>query len=185
MPTLRLRVQFPSSTRHNLCNMPSSMVRGVVPASMLTRYTCPRSSMVEQWTSKIRYTKYMYSNEQMNSYMKNRYKQRRKLAIETLGGECANCGSRNDLDFHHIDPQTKEFTIARGSSFSDERFWEEVHKCELLCNTCHVAHHQGEHPHGDVKRYWRGCRCQLCKSANTEHNRAYKLRRKEHLDSDV
>lgn len=121
----------------------------------------------------------------MNTYMKQRYAKRRQLAIDHLGGQCVKCGSTDELHFHHVDPSTKMTSIAKASSFSEDRFWTEVNKCELLCNTCHIAHHKVEHPHGDVKRYWRGCRCDLCFAAMAKYNHEYNLRRKEHLDSDI
>lgn len=125
-------------------------------------------------------------NVYMNNYMKTRYSTRRQKAIDYLGGCCSSCGSISDLEFHHADPLEKVFTIARGSSFSEERFWTEVNKCILLCDVCHKSRHAANrHPHGDVCRYWAGCRCVECKRANREHGHNYKLRRKEHLDSDV
>jgi hypothetical protein len=37
---------------------------------------------------------------------------RRKRLIEMLGGKCARCGSAESLEFDHIDPSTKKFTIS-------------------------------------------------------------------------
>lgn len=75
----------------------------------------------------------------MNDYMKSRYLKRRLNAIEKLGGCCKICGEDDYtlLEFDHIDPKTKEFTIAKASSFSEERFNKELDKCQLLCKTCH------------------------------------------------
>lgn len=115
-----------------------------------------------------------YDNGKMNDYMKQRYNKRRQLAIEHLGGKCICCGSDEDLDFHHKDPSTKLFTIAKASSFGEERFWKEVAKCELLCRDCHTAHHKVEYPCGVVQSYWHGCRCDLCRAANAKHGREYK-----------
>jgi|ERR1700676_5646895 hypothetical protein len=79
----------------------------------------------------------MTKNEYMNEYMKRRWQQRRIRAIMFLGCKCETCGSQEDLQFHHRDPETKCFTLADGSSFSDQKFWNEVLKCELLCRKCH------------------------------------------------
>ncbi len=73
----------------------------------------------------------------MNEYMKERYRKRRNEAIERLGGCCVNCGSDKDLEFDHKDPETKSFTIAHASSFSEKRWNEELVKCQLLCKDCH------------------------------------------------
>lgn len=121
----------------------------------------------------------------MNSYMKKRYIKRRELAISYLGSVCINCQSSQDLQFHHIDPNTKLYTIAKASSFSETRFWSEVEKCELLCSDCHATHHQIIHPCGTVHRYWQGCRCRDCLDARNKYNNNYRSQRKEHLNSDI
>jgi hypothetical protein len=121
----------------------------------------------------------------MNTYMKKRYHARRKLALDHLGNKCVECESTMELHFHHVDPSTKLYTIAKASSFSEERFWTEVNKCELLCNDCHVAHHASQYQCGTPQKYWRECNCAKRTTANTEYNRDYKRRRKEHLDSNI
>ena len=80
----------------------------------------------------------MNSNKYMNVYMKRRWEKRRKAAIRYLGGGCAKCGLRRGLEFDHINPATKKFTIAKGSSYSEVRFWNEVDKCQLLCKYHHT-----------------------------------------------
>ncbi len=76
-------------------------------------------------------------NSYMNEYMKERWNRRRSKSIALLGGQCVRCGSRDDLEFDHVDPSTKEFTIAKASSFSESRFQAEISKCQLLCSDCH------------------------------------------------
>ena len=117
------------------------------------------------------------SNEYMNKYMIERYKKRRSEAIITLGSVCMRCSSLEDLHIHHKDPSQKSFTLAKGSSYSKDRWDKEVEKCILLCSSCHTAEHQSKVPCGTPQRYWRGCRCSSCKKANTDHNREYKRSR--------
>lgn len=58
---------------------------------------------------------------------------------------CISCGESDPvcLDFHHIDPKTKEYTIAtagvKGLSF--EKVLLEIKKCEVLCANCHRKRH--------------------------------------------
>jgi 5-methylcytosine-specific restriction endonuclease McrA len=73
--------------------------------------------------------------------MKKRWEKRRRLAINYLGGECVVCGTDLNLEFDHINPETKICSIARASSFSEERFWNEVDKCQLLCHEHHIKKH--------------------------------------------
>lgn len=53
---------------------------------------------------------------------------------------CKNCGERNPvvLDFDHINPDEKEFTIsAVVGNVSKESLWAEIEKCDVLCANCH------------------------------------------------
>ena len=77
-------------------------------------------------------------NKQMNAYMKSRWESRRQAAVDLLGAQCARCESTIDLEFDHIDPKTKTMSIARASSRSEDFFWNEVAKCQLLCKPCHL-----------------------------------------------
>lgn len=59
--------------------------------------------------------------------------------IEYAGGKCMVCGYNKcirALEFHHIDPLQKEFTISRVSN-SFERMKAEVDKCILVCSNHH------------------------------------------------
>jgi hypothetical protein len=116
------------------------------------------------------------SNEYMNRYMKERWERRRQEAISYLGGECSQCGNNRDLEFDHIDQTNKLFTIATGSSYSNERFWNEVDKCQLLCDECHTKKHAtAKESHGTLSSY-RYCRCVLCKKAHSDYCKLYNKR---------
>lgn len=72
-----------------------------------------------------------------------RYKRKTYLA-NLIGGKCAKCGLDEIicLDFHHLDPKEKEFTI--GSQPEGKLLEEieiEVKKCILLCSHCHRKEH--------------------------------------------
>lgn len=71
-------------------------------------------------------------------------KRRRELkrrSIEYKGGECICCGYDEHpgvLDFHHVDPNTKEFGISgKGMTRSWEKIKAELDKCVLVCANCH------------------------------------------------
>lgn len=64
---------------------------------------------------------------------------RRKKAIELLGGQCFECCNTNrKLEFHHRDPEVKVDRVQW--SWSWKRILEEVAKCDLLCRKCHAKH---------------------------------------------
>lgn len=76
-------------------------------------------------------------NTYLNEYMKNRWRLRRATAISSLGGCCVVCGTTESLEFDHVDPETKIMSIGKASSRSEEFFWAEVNKCQLLCTEHH------------------------------------------------
>lgn len=62
--------------------------------------------------------------------------------------DCAVCGynrCKAAIDFHHLDPQEKDFVLsdARGSNFSREKLIAELEKCVPLCCRCHREFHAG------------------------------------------
>ena len=75
-------------------------------------------------------------------------KRRRKLKEELVaykGGKCERCGYDEciaALEFHHINPEEKEFGIgAAGITRSLESIKKEADKCVLLCCNCHRELH--------------------------------------------
>jgi len=62
--------------------------------------------------------------------------------VQEAGGCCALCGYDRSvvaLEFHHIDPRSKEFGVAEGGmGRSIARLRAEVRKCVLLCSNCHA-----------------------------------------------
>jgi 5-methylcytosine-specific restriction endonuclease McrA len=71
------------------------------------------------------------------------WRRRAKLRlIAEAGGCCQICGYdrySGALHFHHRDPSSKEFGIARkGVTRSIEKIRAEVAKCVLLCSNCHA-----------------------------------------------
>lgn len=77
-----------------------------------------------------------------------RRKKVKRMLVEEFGGACSRCGYNKcieALQFHHIDPNTKEFGVsAQGNTRSYERLLEEAKKCVLLCANCHAEIHADE-----------------------------------------
>ena len=73
------------------------------------------------------------------------WRKRKKIElIEYKGGKCGICGydkSISVLQFHHTNPNMKDFTVSR-KSYSIERLKREVDKCILLCANCHIELHE-------------------------------------------
>ncbi len=59
--------------------------------------------------------------------------------------ECARCGENHPatLQFHHRDPQKKDFNLSEAvnDGYSIEKIKREVAKCTVLCANCHAKEH--------------------------------------------
>lgn len=60
-------------------------------------------------------------------------------------GGCIICGEKDVevLEFHHVDPELKDFTISANRYTSLDRLIEELRKCVLLCANDHKRVHAG------------------------------------------
>ena len=56
--------------------------------------------------------------------------------------KCARCGENHPatLQFHHCDPQKKDFNLSEAvrEGYSIKRIKKEVAKCTVLCANCHA-----------------------------------------------
>jgi hypothetical protein len=59
--------------------------------------------------------------------------------------ECTQCGESHPatLQFHHLDPQKKDFNLSESirQGYSAERIKREIAKCTVLCANCHAKLH--------------------------------------------
>ena len=114
---------------------------------------------------------------------------RNVVALDILGGKCAECGSEESLEFDHI-ADDRDSTKRRAiSNMLREAKWHdiltELEKCQLLCKKCHITKTVrtfktqknwsfGHIEHGKYHSYRKhGCRCNLCVSAYRTHHREY------------
>lgn len=84
--------------------------------------------------------------EKSKNKIKSVIEWRKKVKVNLVnykGGKCEKCGYDKcirSLEFHHLDPNEKDFTIS-GKSWSFERLKKEVDKCILVCSNCHNEIH--------------------------------------------
>ena len=75
------------------------------------------------------------------------YRQRLKdRLVYIMGDKCCICGynkTNNALEFHHVDPSEKDFSLCQKSNISFSKAKEEVKKCILVCANCHREIHAG------------------------------------------
>jgi hypothetical protein len=85
------------------------------------------------------------------SNYKRLYDSRKRLKlklIEYKGGKCEICGYDKciiALEFHHLDPNKKDFNIGGSCAMSFEKCKKEVDKCILVCSNCHREIHYEEY----------------------------------------
>ena len=69
------------------------------------------------------------------------------LSVAYKGGKCQVCGYDKyvgALEFHHINPEEKDFGIAsKGYTYSWDKVKKEIDKCVLICANCHREIHAG------------------------------------------
>ena len=90
----------------------------------------------------------MEKSTNANNYEQQKLRgiQRKVDAINQKGGKCEYCGYNKNiaaLDFHHINPEEKDFSIShKGHTKSWESVKKELDKCILLCANCHREIHE-------------------------------------------
>jgi len=85
-----------------------------------------------------------YSNLTNYQKVKRRRKKIKILGVIYKGRKCQNCGYNKyfeNLEFHHVDPSKKEFTIAQKCNHKWTTIKKELDKCICLCSTCHRELH--------------------------------------------
>ena len=90
-----------------------------------------------KWQSKCR--------KCFNLYCSKRWKKRKLEAIEYKGGQCEICGYNkcaNALEFHHLDPNTKDAEWTKIRLWSWGKIKKELDKCMCLCSNCHREIHE-------------------------------------------
>lgn len=106
--------------------------------SRLARFECQRHGMTEFVLEGRGY--YRCKRCRAVAVAKRRRTVKRQL-VEEAGGACVLCGYARwpgALQFHHVEPDSKKFHLARGGysrSLACSR--AEMRKCVLLCANCH------------------------------------------------
>ena len=83
----------------------------------------------------------------MSSQATSDFRRNRKLnLIKVCGNQCNICGYNkaiSALEFHHINPEEKNYSLASmGTCHQLEKDLEEVKKCILVCSNCHREIHE-------------------------------------------
>ena len=79
-----------------------------------------------------------------NKYCTARWVERKKKAVDYLGGKCEHCGFDSHysaLHFHHKNPEEKVAVWSKMRLWSWDKTKAELDKCQLLCANCHAITH--------------------------------------------
>lgn len=111
-------------------------------------------------------------------YQRDWINARKKSFLKRMG-PCVFCGTSENIEIHHIDPERKG--SHRIWSWSRDRILEELKSCVPLCRNCHVKFHalQKRKPlvHGTVHAYDQyACRCDECKSAKAAYRKMHEFK---------
>ena len=121
--------------------------------------------------------------DSINACLRRIYHERREAALWLLGGCCTYCGVVKNLQFDHIDPAYKKFSITRYIRWKQwDDIMAELSKCQLLCRKCHknktkkIDGIEAKHGTGGMYRHHK-CRCAACREVNNFYAREHKARR--------
>lgn len=100
--------------------------------------TCKPCSMlrVAQW--------YKDNRDRRQSITNTRNRDRKKAAVEHFGSKCHDCQRvfpQCVYEFHHLDPKGKDMNPSAALNMSEERMWNELKKCIMVCSNCHKMRH--------------------------------------------
>lgn len=133
------------------------------------------------------------------------YRYRKAMAVHEylLSHPCVDCGEADPvvLEFDHV-RGVKKATVSSmiGGTYSTERLFEEIAKCDVRCANCHrrVTAARGGHRAylitpverpakalrgkdvdrcGTISGYRRGCRCEDCRRAHRVQTAEYRQRK--------
>ena len=79
-------------------------------------------------------------------YVKNSRHNLKRRLLYVMGDKCCICGYNNcssALEFHHIDPTQKDFSISSNANIAFESAILEIKKTILVCANCHREIHEG------------------------------------------
>jgi hypothetical protein len=116
---------------------------------MKTCVTCNTEKPIESFYNRSGRKNKTHSMCKMcfNSYCTDRWIKKKIDAIVYKGSKCIDCNLQypNEpyviFDFHHLDPQQKDFDWSKLRLMSNQKIIIELDKCDLLCSNCHRKRH--------------------------------------------
>lgn len=89
---------------------------------------------------------------------------------------CARCSSVNKLELDHIEPELK--VSHRVWTWTKVKRLEELNKCQILCESCHMdktLEQRAKTDHGRAQMYQaHKCRCDECRAWKRDSDKKYR-----------
>lgn len=112
-----------------------------------------------------------YKIEKKREYQRE-WKNKRAAKFKKTLGPCVFCGSLDNIEIHHIDPEKKE--SHKIWSWAEDRILAELKQCIPMCHDCHTTFHsllkRKPLKHGTLHGYQTyRCRCDDCRKARSDY----------------
>jgi transposase-like protein len=135
--TVRYWLRFHGLSTTRAARLRAGGVQGAARARTEMR-SCARHGRTEYVLRGAGYRCRRCASEAVTAYRRS---VKRRL-VEEAGGACRLCGYDRciaALEFHHVDPATKRFSLSlKGVARAFATVREEAAKCVLLCSNCHA-----------------------------------------------
>jgi hypothetical protein len=105
---------------------------------------CGKLKPISEYPRKNGKRYHSWCKDCLYGFNQKRWEITKKKAVDYKGGCCNICGYDKclaALEFHHIDPTTKEKSCYNLMLMSWDRVKNEIDKCVLLCSNCHREKH--------------------------------------------
>ncbi len=96
--------------------------------------------------------------EQRKQHRTSKRREKKAEAVLKFNSCCSRCsGSFPDyvFEFHHTEPEHKEYSPSQLFMLCDEKINQELAKCVMVCSNCHkIIHHEDNYKaHDKRKKY--------------------------------
>lgn len=121
-------------------NIECSLLKGIVTQ------VCPICGETFIYQNKGGNRKYCFNCSPITNNPSDKFFAFKRNWIKSHGNGCNICGYNKCIDaleFHHINPQTKKFSISNKGSHGIDELRKEAEKCIVLCANCHREVHAG------------------------------------------
>jgi hypothetical protein len=143
--------KFGLKTNHKKFHKGWSSKTSVFTENGIEYKICPNCEIKKPATKEFYYLKdggrlCAYCKKCNNKITFTKQKELKIKAVEYKGGKCICCNYDRyvgALEFHHVNPKEKEYSISELRSYTFEVVKIELDKCVLLCKNCHAEVHNG------------------------------------------